>query len=784
MKLNPTQPPSRSQRLSIAPLPITLLMAFLMAIFPFQQMAHAQGSGVAAELGKPFTLKVGQTGAIASENFKLTLRSASDDSGCFAPDDCSSMNFDGTIALQHGDEKNLLTLMAGWSGDEPSKVTDFDGYVVLIHRVEKVDGALQATFSVERIAVVRATTEPAIACVNFSKADAEAILGEAAQAEPIANLLIDAAHEDSVIASMEAKGLCGYGSIAPQKDAAPEGGPRIVSDIASAHAVVAEKSNRPAELLSVLHAIQADDKDADPTAAQILVTMLSAGDSDSVIPRLQDAADGLPNTRAVPLPNLGKGKGGLWIWQTWPSSRYAALVVQTDRGFIILQAVLGPKANADAVQTAALRIARKLDPALGKSAPPQATSTPIPPKATCMTLTASEARAILGEPVQAQPSASIVFEPRNFTSDLDQLPTRGLCGYGSVAFTKGAKPSSNTPRIASELNADHAAVGELLMGRNRIKLLDVIALIDSANPGQDDLRFKAQSNIVAGQWDGLLSTMAAMAKDSKIMKAQFTENKRGEQLWLWRVFNGGRMATLLRHQNNDSVIIVQALLGANANEDKTLSAMLPVADHIAAIIVELPPPTETPFVKPTARLPRTPIATRVPSALCKLLTRADAADILKETIAEKVESDGQSCGYQSTAKEPSRVMLVELGYADAIAAWVGTADELIKNNPTITVAAATKIKAQIKADADKGNAVGVFNNLIALADGVKNFNVQPVTIPGANALWIMQTDEGRRIGGLMLSKGEHLYILAAMPNADRIEKDLLAALVKVAAKIK
>jgi len=780
MKPNQTQPPSRSRRSFSYP----LLIAILIAIFPFQQMAHAQGNSVPAELGKPFTLKVGQTGLIASENFKLTLRSASDDSGCFAPDDCSTMNFDGTIAMQHGEEKNLLTLMAGWSGDEPSKVTDFDGYTVFIHRVEKVDGTLQAEFSVERIAVVRATTEPALACPNFGKADAETILGEPAQAEPIANLLIDAEHEDSVIASMEAKGLCGYGSVAPQKDAGSDRGPRIVSDIASAHAVVAEKSNRPAELLSVLHAIQADDKDADPTAAQILVTMLSAGDTDSVIPRLQDAAEDLPNTRAVPLPNLGKGKGGLWIWQTWPSSRYAALVVQTDRGFIILQAVLGSKANADVVQTAALRVAGKLDPSVGKSAPPRSTATPIPPKATCMTLTANEARAILGEPVQAQPNASIVFEPRNFTSDLDQLPTRGFCGYGSVAFTKGAKPSGNTPRIALDLNADHAAVGELLMGRNRMKLLDVIAQIDSANPGQDDLRFKMQSNIVSGQWDGLLSQMAAMAKDAKVIKAQFTENKRGEQLWLWRVFNGGRMATLLRKQNNDSFIIVQALLGATANEDKTLSAMLPVANRIAAIIVELPPPTETPSVKPTARLPRTPVPTQVTSALCKTFTRADAADILKEAIAEKVELDAQSCGYESIAEEPSRVMLIQLERAEVTEAWVGTADELIKNNPKISEAVATKLKAQIKADAEKGNILGVFNSLIALSDGVKNFSVQTVPVTGANALWVFQTDEARRVGGLMMAKGDHFYVLAVMPNADRTEKDLIAALAKVALKLK
>src|SRR6185436_2926351 len=72
----------------------------------------AEPKVVEAELGVPFVLVVGETGRVEPEGLEVTLRSASDDSGCLAPNDCSMATFKGTVAMRLGEEKDLATIQA------------------------------------------------------------------------------------------------------------------------------------------------------------------------------------------------------------------------------------------------------------------------------------------------------------------------------------------------------------------------------------------------------------------------------------------------------------------------------------------------------------------------------------------------------------------------------------------------------------------------------------------------------------------------------------------------
>jgi len=181
---------------------------------------------LAAPLDAPFILSLGQTAAITDEEFKVTLRSVTDDSGCFSEDDCSSMTFNGTLALQKGEDKQLLQLMVGFHPESPF-ATDFAGYTVQLTKIQKAQqGDFEATLVVTKTPAQMGQqnnenpqgapipTEPTEApliepldytpCPELSKTDAETILAMPVQA---------ATQLDPQ------SGLCTYRSIDPSETA-------------------------------------------------------------------------------------------------------------------------------------------------------------------------------------------------------------------------------------------------------------------------------------------------------------------------------------------------------------------------------------------------------------------------------------------------------------------------------------------------------------------------------------------------------------------------------------
>ncbi len=125
-------------------------LVVLAAVAVGSAASAAEPKAVEAELELPFVLVVGQTGRVEPEGLEVTLRSASDDSGCLAPDDCSLATFKGTIAMRLGEEKDLATVQAIMKPDQMTSM-DFAGYEIRFGSVRRLDeGDIQATFTVTK----------------------------------------------------------------------------------------------------------------------------------------------------------------------------------------------------------------------------------------------------------------------------------------------------------------------------------------------------------------------------------------------------------------------------------------------------------------------------------------------------------------------------------------------------------------------------------------------------------------------------------------------------------
>jgi len=134
-----------------APSLSTLLIFTLLAAGTLAPSARAaEPQVVAAQLETPFVLVVGETGRVEPEGLEVTLRSASDDSGCLAPDDCSEATFQGTIAMRLNEKRDLATVQAIMEPGQSVSVT-FAGYEIRFGEVRRLGkDRVQATFEVAK----------------------------------------------------------------------------------------------------------------------------------------------------------------------------------------------------------------------------------------------------------------------------------------------------------------------------------------------------------------------------------------------------------------------------------------------------------------------------------------------------------------------------------------------------------------------------------------------------------------------------------------------------------
>lgn len=178
-------------------------------ITPVVTPITGDGKTVGIALDQPFVLRPGQTARNEAEDVSLTLRSLTEDSGCFSADDCSVMLAEGTLAMQAGEDKELLEFSAGMTPGSPFSY-EFGDYVITLLRVEASEHGKQlATFVISGKQPAEVPVpEPRAAkrCPGFTRFDAAAILQADVKAQPIANLVFAPLSGSAP----EPTGHCGY----------------------------------------------------------------------------------------------------------------------------------------------------------------------------------------------------------------------------------------------------------------------------------------------------------------------------------------------------------------------------------------------------------------------------------------------------------------------------------------------------------------------------------------------------------------------------------------------
>ncbi len=187
------------------------------------------------------------------------------------------------------------------------------------------------------------------------------------------------------------------------------------------------------------------------------------------------------------------------------------------------------------------------------------------PLAACAELTRGDASEILGEPIQAAPQEMILFPSPNSLVDV-----RGLCGYGSVAFTPNKPAAKNVPSVTPvSARADHAVIAGKFTDAKRIEqLLSIAGVIHAANPRSDGVLInKLIALSAAGVWSrDLLDDFPNAARDASEVRVRSASGFGDKAIWVWREWNAGRYAALVA-QKGDTLFVLAALTDEHRAEE-------------------------------------------------------------------------------------------------------------------------------------------------------------------------------------------------------------------------
>ncbi len=321
---------------------------------------HGQVPSQPSALNQPFPLHVGETADLQDVDIQITLRSVTDDSGCLTATDCSVMVANGTLVLQRGNEREILTFITSITPQQ-SFDYEFAGYVVeLVHLEKERNDDPVATFIVKRpTSTVEIPAPQRVArCPDFSRFDAAAILQEAVDKEAIANLVFGPLASDATSAA----GLCGYVSSVHSEDRPiDEQVPHLASAVAADRAVVAAviDSTNSNEILQLATLITAGDEAVDAAMLLQLQTELTVGLYDNVIGDLTAIATARQRDTVIPITEIGEG--GLWLWRPVADGYFALLLVRDGERFRVVTALLNGEAEEETVFDYAIVIAARLE---------------------------------------------------------------------------------------------------------------------------------------------------------------------------------------------------------------------------------------------------------------------------------------------------------------------------------------------------------------------------------------------------------------------------------------
>ena len=332
--------------------------ALKVEIMPVATPITGDGKTVDVDLDQPFVLRQGQTGRVEADDVSVTLRSLSEDSGCFSPDDCSTMLAEGTLAMQAGEDKTLLDFSAILTPDSSFNYELGDYVIAMVHVEANEDGERLATFviSSNRPAEV-AVPEPRITkrCPGFSRFDAAAILQADVNPRPVGNLVFGPLSSSAP----EPTGLCGYFTL--------EGGPETLADtpldpalpyLASAvdtpYAAVAARlaAEDGQQLLHLLPLVSGGEAKVDEFTMAQLQTQLAAGASDEFLPTLYEAVQSNSDAQVEWINSTALESGAqeaLWLALPANAGEFVAAISHQNGEFVIVAALVSPDvAAADA----------------------------------------------------------------------------------------------------------------------------------------------------------------------------------------------------------------------------------------------------------------------------------------------------------------------------------------------------------------------------------------------------------------------------------------------------
>lgn len=315
-----------------------------------------QDDGQGLRLNQPFILQVGETANLADIDFRITLRSLSEDSGCVTADDCSLMLAEGTLVLQQGDDREVLTFSTSFTPEQPFAY-DYAGYVVqLVHVEQGRDGNQVATFVIQKpqSTVEIPAPQRVERCPRFSRFDAAALLQEEVDAEAVANLVFGPLPADAT----EAAGLCGYVTTAfSDARQIEEQAPALLSEVAADRAVVVDTidSSDITHLLQLATLVTAADPAAQADTLLRLQAQLTAGDTADFLRDVADMAAADPTFTVEMLTN--KNEDGVWLWQQTQDGYFALLLLRDGERFQVVVALLNGDAAEQTVRAYALVIA-------------------------------------------------------------------------------------------------------------------------------------------------------------------------------------------------------------------------------------------------------------------------------------------------------------------------------------------------------------------------------------------------------------------------------------------
>ncbi|MBI5303035.1 MAG: hypothetical protein HY868_12935 [Chloroflexi bacterium] len=190
----------------------------------------------------------------------------------------------------------------------------------------------------------------------------------------------------------------------------------------------------------------------------------------------------------------------------------------------------------------------------------------------CPDLTRGDAAEILGEAVKESPTEMTLFLVPS-----SRVTVRGLCGFGSVAYTPNKLAPANVPAVLpASAQSDRAVIAGKLTDNKRLEqLLGIASVIEAANPRASSiLSAKLLTMYTAGAWfREMLSDFPDAARDATAVRVKRMDGLGDSAIWVWREFSGGRYAALVA-QRGETLFVIAALVSEQRMEDGALSAMM------------------------------------------------------------------------------------------------------------------------------------------------------------------------------------------------------------------